>query len=193
MGELGSELRFAYLLKEGMESVMEILIALGPLMIQYWKRSYRLGMHLPAKFLAEIPWVLRVQVSFSYFPFPTGLDISPTSSYKGISFSKENSVLILSFLKGLMVISSPPPSSCLPGGFFFLQVDGFPWRKRERELLKSCMLCIFINVCAGEKWEADSIKWNTDGEGGVVGMVFPKGHQSKSALNQSAVNFKRTF
>lgn len=31
---------------------------------------------------------------------------------------------------------------------------------------------IFINVWAGEKWEADSIKWNSNGEEGVVGVVL---------------------
>ena len=58
--------------------------------------------------------------------------------------------------------------------FFSLQVDGLPWYKRERELLTSCLLYIFINVWAGEKGEADSIKWNSDGERGVVGRVLGK-------------------
>ena len=34
------------------------------------------------------------------------------------------------------------------------------------------MSYIFLSVWAGEKWEADSIKWKSNGEEGVVGMVL---------------------
>lgn len=184
------------------------------LLIQYWKRSAEVKSKFPYKVLASSTLNFESVLSGSSLPsFPVGGATLPTSNFEEISFSKELFSDLDAFWKNFCRSANSTTilsSHCFSGAVLFFSFSPFPprwwislmWVGRG---MAEELGAVYLHQRPGRrKWELESIMQDSDREGGVIGMIlgeedaksstsFPKHHPSKSAPNESPVNFSENI